>query len=391
MLPPQISFLAAACGFCLTLVAIQDLVAQSQPGKAGQKSFDLDTAPGTSVGKRRGAIDKNQPPATIILLELTTGDEGVGIRAQRWHQIFDKLDVALTIRRGTSSDKYGLTEKRFGKGARQVHILGKLDPQGRIVVEERLFTENDVARLTRWLDELREFGAQGTPDGQPAWGLTKDQFGAVHAALSKPLAAEPKDQEFADALKLFQLPPDLPIRLSESAAKILKNKDSSKVGQSLGGVAQGTALAALVSEHGLGFQPRRLRDGAIVLSVEPLSELREPWPVGWPLSQMGPKVAPKLFAFTQIDLQEIELDAVLEAAVDFIDMPILVDRGGLAAKQIDFSMIKVSHPAKRTTWGLALGTLLSQARTKFELLADEAGRPFLWVTPSAVPRRTQNN
>lgn len=377
-----------ALWLCLIGFSFTPLFAQVRPNRLGPKAVEVESPAAGGAKRAGGSKSAKNTPATIILMELTTGDEGVGFRAQRWHQVFESLDVLLTIRGGTSRDKHGITEKKLSNGARQVHILGKLDQKGRVIVEDRVFAEGDVAKLTRWIDELREYGAQGTPDGQPAWGLTKDQFAAVHEALRQPLRSDPKGEEIAVALKLLQLPADLPVRLSESAAKRLKERDETKVGQSLGTIAQGTALAAMTAEHGLGFRPQRLRDGAIVLSIEPIGELREPWPVGWPLSQPTPTVAPRLFSFTNIDLQEIELDAVLDAAADFIDMPILVDRAGLTAKKIDLAQIKVSHPAKRTTWGLALRRLLAQSKAKFEVLADESGRPFLWVTPNAVPRRS---
>jgi len=74
-----------------------------------------------------------------------------------------------------------------------------------------------------------------------------------------------------------------------------------------------------------------------------------------------------------------------------IGMPILIDRAGLAAADIDLSQAKVSFPRKRTTWKDALTTMTFKARTRFDVLIDEAGKPFLWVTPLNAPARPQKD
>ncbi|MSR59034.1 MAG: hypothetical protein EXS05_15555 [Planctomycetaceae bacterium] len=385
-----------ACGLGLLWIGSANVGAQAGGAKNAAKGAAKPVPGGSKIttfgGKSKSAADKNKI-TTLIYVELVTGEEGVGIKAQRWTQIFEKLDVTLTIRRGRPKDKPGVTQKTTGDTTRQVYILGQLEPTGKIVFNDRVFTEGDSDKIAAWLDELREFGAQGTPEGQPAWGLTKQQFGELFETLGTPLAADTLGDEFTDALKKFQLTGTLQVRLTESAATLLKSRDESKSQQSLQGISRGTALAILLSEQGLGFRPRRRQDGTIELSVAPISELNKPWPVGWPRKESGPATAPKLFKFYPIDLHDIELDAVLEAAAQVLEVPILVDRGALAAKDIDLSQVKVSQKPKRTTWSLALSSLLFQARTKFELLIDEAGHPFLWVTPADIdtPRRPQDD
>jgi hypothetical protein len=331
-------------------------------------------------------------PTTLILVDLITGDEGVGLRAQRWTQVFEKLDVTLTIRRELPNDKPGVVDKKSGDTFRQVQVTGRLDPRGRIVFGDRAYSESDVEKLTEWLNELREFGAQGSPDGKPVWGLTRQQFSALHEVLTQPLTAELTERPLPDSLKLLELPEDLPIRFSVAANERLKAQDRPpEVRQSLKGLSRGTSLAIALAEQGLGFHPRRLADGSIELAVAPLSELKDAWPVGWAREQSGPATAPRLFAFVPVEVEELELDAVLILASQAINVPIFVDTWALDAKKVDLASVKVSHPAKRTTWSLALGAMLFKAKTKFELLIDERGRPFLWVTPVDVPRRPQKD
>ncbi|MFN0051638.1 MAG: hypothetical protein ACKV0T_05570 [Planctomycetales bacterium] len=358
-------------------------------GKRVAKGNRTDPAGSPDRAKARPAADR-KGPTTMIFVEILTGAEGAGIKAHRWSQIFEKLDVTLTVRAMHVKDKLGITEKKIGDSIRQIYIRGQLEPNGKLTLDNRVFSESDVEKLAAWLEELRNFGAQGSPEGQPAWGLDRQQFGELHAVLSQPLAADAEDQGFTNALKQFRLPEEFPLKLTDDAARMLQeSRVPLKSPQTLKGMSQGTALAVLLAEQRLGFRPRRRQDGTVELSIGLLSETIDPWPVGWPREKPAPATAPRLFHSTPIDLTDIELDAVLDAAAGIIGVPILVDRAALADKGIDLATIKVSHPAKRTTWIQALNALLPQAKAKSELLIDEAGRPFLWVTPVGTPRRPQ--
>lgn len=351
----------------------------------------LQAQPERPVAGSRGSqvASKRKAPTTIVMVQLITGDDVAGgLRAYRWTQVFEKLNVSLSIRRADPKDKIGVSERKSGDAARQVTVVGRLERDGRLTFADRAYSESDVPKLSAWLDELRTYGAQGSPEGRPAWGLTKEQFNEVHEALAKPMAADPKGRDLIDAIAGVQLPPQIAMRPTAGAEAMLHEQGRSlRVGQSLGGISQGTALAVLLGEHGLGYCPKRLANGSVELSICLLGEEKEVWPVGWPREQSAPATAPRLYEFTPIELTDIELDAVLDAAADLIGMPILLDKPGLSARSVDLSQVKVSHPQKRTTWGLALGSLLSQAKAKFELLIDESGRPFLWVTSVTTPRR----
>jgi hypothetical protein len=212
----------------------------------------------------------------------------------------------------------------------------------------------------------------------------------VHAALKKPLSFDPKEVEVGKALEKFELPTELPLRISNAAARILKDRaGSAQVGQSLEGISQGTALAVLLSDQGLAFRPRRLPDGTVELTVTTADEGGDVWPVGWPRRQSPPETAPALFDIKYIDLEDEPLDGILETAAVVMGIPILIDRAAMEAKRIDLSEVKITHPRKRTTWVTALNSFTYKAKAKFEVLIDESGKPFLWVTPLAVPARAQ--
>src|SRR5207244_2520136 len=112
------------------------------------------------------------------------------------------------------------------------------------------------------------------------------------------------------------------------------------------------------------------------------------WPVGWPLADDPPKVAPELFKTGDVELEDEPLMDVLLAVGDLIKVPVLFDEYGLKSDGINVDQIKVSHKKKRTFWSAALKHVCFQARCKWELRVDEAGHPLLWVM-SAVPRKEE--
>jgi hypothetical protein len=347
----------------------------------------------------RSALDRKAPvpktekkkiPSTMLNMELLTIGDGTALKARQWMETLSKMDVTVTIRPGRPTEKIEVTERKAGGTLRTVMIRGMLDSKGQLLFPDQVFTENETGKLATWLDELRTYGAQGNPDGRPAWGLTKEQFGAIHSALKKPLTFEPGEMELIKVVEKLEFPADIPLRFSPEATRVLKDRGASAtVSQSLKGVSQGTALAVMLHDQGLAFRPRRLPDATIELSVMAADEAGGVWPVGWPRVQPRPETAPALFAIKAIDLEDEPLDGILEAAAGVIGIPILIDRPALQSKGIDLGEVKITHPRKRTTWITALTSFTYNAKAKFEILIDEAGKPFLWVTPLAAPAREQ--
>jgi hypothetical protein len=362
---------------------------KSASGKRGTGA----SRPGISVYPEEqgpGKAGKKKAPVTTITVELLTGNSGVGLKARQWAEILGKLDVAVTVRNGRSDDKLGVTEKKAGGTLRTVTVVGALDSTGRLIIPDHEFTQDDAEKLAAWIHGLRTYGAQGDPNGRPVWGLTKEQFGVIHTALKKPLAADTKDVEVTKAVGNFELPKEHPVRFSPEAVARLKERGGQvRVSQSLQGVSQGTALAVLLSEQGLGFRPRRLPDGRIELSVDPLEEQGKFWPVGWPREGNVPDTCPELFQFKTIELDDEPLEDVLEAVAGVIKVPILVDRYGIASKGVDLAQVKITFPRKRTTWAEALKSFTYKAKSRFEVVIDEAGRPVIWITPIDAAARPQ--
>lgn len=342
------------------------------------------------IGRTESKSDKkkSKDANASISMELLTGSEGAGAKAREWSELLSKMNVTLTIRRARPGEKPDVSEQKAGT-ARSVQITGLLDSQGRALFSDRMLTIADSDKLASWLDDLRAYGAQGKPDGQPVWGLTREQFGVLHAALKKPLASDPKDLDFEKALAMFELPRDYPLKIDPGAARLLKRDQAQTVSQSLEGVSQGTALALVLQEYGLGFRPRRLPDGSLELAIESLKATHDVWPVGWRREHPIPEIAPVLFEFKVVSLEDLPLDEVLDTIAAKIRIPILVDRAGLAAKGIDFSKLTVTYPRDRTTWINVIKTFTAKAKTQFDVRIDESGRPFVWIAPLNTAERAR--
>jgi len=63
-----------------------------------------------------------------------------------------------------------------------------------------------------------------------------------------------------------------------------------------------------------------------------------------------------------------------------LGIPLLIDQAALERHDIDPTQIKIELPRTRTYYKRVLDRILSQARLKGELRADEAGNVFYWVT-----------
>ncbi len=335
----------------------------------------------------------DKAPDTQLEIHLLTSDAASNRYAQQWADYFRQKDVAVRIRSRTQRDEPGVTERSIGDSVRWVTVLAELDRRGHVTLPERSFALSDGGKLAEWLDELRTYGAQGSPDGQPVWGLTKEQLDQVLAALKRPLAIDPQGKDLLAALVLFAPDVDrgdLPIHVTPEAKEIMAQPQGERLfPQSLAGLSRGTALAVLLRYYGLCFSPQRTPSGGLELVLRDSAATKQPWRIGWPWPKETPrdKIAPNLFKFVNVELDDLALSDVFSAAAESIDIPILIDYAGMDEWHIEYDKIRVTYPRKKTTWGLAIQRIAFQSRLRRELYVDEAGKPFVWITPIEFKRK----
>lgn len=318
---------------------------------------------------------------TRVTVELVTS-QGAGLAAQEWNEIFQDLNVSLSIRRSVLNDKPETREATLGVNLREVTVLGILDDDGSVTFADRRFVPADVRKLKEWIDGLKAYGAQGSPLGQPLWGLSKTQFEPLFETLSNPLKTEIQGQNLGQAIKSFSIQDRYLITFGADAIQHLENaKPVEQVRGMYAGMSQGTALAAMLNEYDFGIQPRRTANGKVDLVIVRLQRNVETWPVGWPPISDPPKLAPNLFDLADVELKDEPFLDVIDAVADLISIPVVIDSHGMKQNKIDLGKKTVSHKKRRVTWSSALKHVCFQARCKFEVRVDESGHPLLWVMP----------
>jgi len=316
-----------------------------------------------------------------------------GLAAQRWAEVFSKLNVPLRIRQPSFNDKAGVDQQTFGT-IRRVKVTGQLDRSGMIVFPDRKFAFDDAAKLEEWIEELRVYGAQGAPEGQPLWGMQKVDFDELHAEIKQPVAQDTSNISMTDAIRALELPNDYPLRFSAETRQLLIDRgDLPEHPHDLRGFAKGTALAMLLRGYGLAFSPRRLPDESFVLAIEPYNTDDKFWPIGWDPDSLGLKrlaLAEKMFTATMIGIEQETLADLLPRVEEETGLAVFIDPQAVAAQGVDPQRLVVNYPRKRTSWSLCLRTILSQMKLTQEVRVDENDKPFIWITqfsPRSLKRR----
>ena len=330
-----------------------------------------------------------QESNTILQVELIA-KHGVGLAAQRWGELFSQMGVSLRVRTSALEEPPTVSERKLGP-VREVTVVGHLDRSGRLTFADRTFTGNDLDRLSEWLREMQSYGAQGAPEGKPMWGLNQVQFGLLYQLLSEQVPKQTAGESFSAVLENVGAPRKYPFRLSTRTTDLFKSQgEPGKVRQSVVGFSRGTALAIVLAEFGLGFRPLRTPEGAIEFVVDPLTEINDPWPVGWELKQSRQETFPSLFDLKPVEVPEQPLATVLDEISRRSEVPIRIDHYSLAEQGIDIAEKTAKYPKRQSSYSLVLRSVTVPLRLKRELKIDERGQGFVWITATAKPSRPQS-
>jgi hypothetical protein len=336
---------------------------------------------------------KKKENKTIVIVEILTGKAGAGLKTQQWRPVFERLGVAVRIRQSVLNEEPEVVERKFGR-LRQITLRGWLDRRGRLLFPDRTFVRGDAAKLREWIRELETYGAQGAPQGKPLWGLNKTQYGGIHTALSRKTVNEVEGLPLEAALEKLELPSEYPLRLTTTTRSWLATRfpGAPKTRKRLLGTSQGTALALLLDEYGLGFRPLRTPEGSIELVVDPLEKTTDAWPIGWDLRKLKlsrQKTAPKLFALIPVELENVKFLDVLNAVSIETDVPIHIDHYRIEARGTDLEKLRVSHPPRKSSWSLLLRRVTNPHKLMSCIRVDELGQPLVWITTLQIGGSTR--
>jgi hypothetical protein len=368
-------FVLAFSSVCsCTLGGAGPAVAQNstlQPGRNSRFSSSLTTNQKQTVGR------------TIVSVEILAESSGLVLHLNRWRTVFQKLDVSIRVRQAVLNDKPETRERKRGP-LRLVNVVGLLDRSGKLIFASHSFSLDEGEKLKEWIDELKAYGAEGSPEGKPAWGLTKTVFIAINKTLSEPVKHDTDGLPLETAIAKLELSQQYPLRYSLDARNQLRENSSQKrtVHQNVKTFSKGTAMAILLREQGYGFRPLRTPSGSVELVVEPFSKTTDLWPVGWDLPETLPrfKAFPILFKIIPIEFKDVPLNDLLDTVSAKTGNPIILDRYHMLQKGIDADKLSVSFPYRKISWSLMLRRVTSPHRLRREYRLDEQGRPFIWIT-----------
>jgi len=334
-----------------------------------------------------------RPGKTSVKFEIVA-ERGAGLRAQQWQQAFAKMGVSVRIYSARTRVTESVSERVVGT-LRYVTVKGELDRRGRLICGDKHFARSDTAKLGEWIRELKTYGAQGSPEGKPVWGLNQDQFQAVYDRLSvvvdKPLSGTTLSARLAQ----LPIPVPHPLRMTVAARRWVNSAasqppagETALSARNTRGFSVGSVLALTLSQWGMGFRPLRGPDGRIELVVDPLPEIARAWPVGWdlPKDRTQLQTAPQLFKLFPVELTDVKLLDVLHAAEAQSQIAIWSDAFRIRRERnLQLDTLRVSFPKKQVSWSQVLRAVTTPRQMRQKLVIDERGRPFIWITTLERP------
>lgn len=324
---------------------------------------------------------------TRVNIELITGPEGNGFRAQSWARFFESLEIPFKIHRGQLEQGPELKERMIGTSLREVTAVGFVSPEGTLEFSGHRFTERDREALKSWLRELKTHGAAGEPTGKPLWGLSESHFKEITKELAAPVLKEFRDINPSQYLVMLQLPVRYPLEFEPALKKKWEASGSKTLAPK--GYSKGCLLAKGLREAGLGFYPRRTPTGELELAVVEIADQSAVWPVGWPPTEGDYKLAPTLFDPVTLEEAEMSLADFLNQIHEVSRLPLFIDLYALDRDGIKPDQAMVKIPGKRTVYNTAAQAILFKLKMRGDLLVDEAGHPFLWITSDTTKRDTR--
>ena len=374
----------AGCLMCLIAAsAVSAQIIKIQPKKPANAA---PTAPLPRPSPHLPTAPSEKPEGaalqTIVEVDILSLDPQGDPSSQNWGQLFEDLGLSVRIRSGREA-KAGVTEKVRGS-LRYVTASGILNRDGELSFGKVAFRLSEAERVKEWLDELKTYGAQGTPEGKPLWGLSRAQFAIVNEQMTKLLTVSTKGQSLPTLVQALQNEAQLPVRLHTATAGWLKDAAHDRpITTDVTGFSTGTGLAIALNEIGTGLRPVRTPAGQIEYEILPLDQLKDPWPLGWEPKAETPRnlITPELFQMGVVGFNQSPLSEVLAAIQTESKTPIVIDTRRSLAKKIDVHKILVSSPTKRTAWALVVSQCVRQAGLYNSYRQDEAGRGFVLVAP----------
>ena len=285
----------------------------------------------------------------------------------------------LRMRSGKSGDKITISKSESG-GTTTYKVIGVLTAENQLKLPGGTYRRSDMARLGEWIKKLKTEGLEEMAKDKNAFGMSSEELVDLHDKLSVKLLASTKGVPIKDVVEDITDHLDLVVTLDESARKALQGNETML--EELKDLTSGTALAACIRPLGLVVVPTKQRGRAAGIQLLDSTRADEHWPIGWPTESAPHRIAPKLFEYLEVEIEDFALNETLDAIEAKVNIPFLYDQNSLARNGIEMDKVKVSVPAARTYYYKIIRQILAQSKPamKPEVRVDEAGNPFLWLS-----------
>ena len=273
-------------------------------------------------------------------------------------------------------------------GAGRVLVRASLGPSGNLFIGTEGYRLADRARLAGLIKSLQTEGVPVADPAAPMWGLSRSQVGLLQDELKQASKLELENASFDALLKLLRDRIKLEIKMSREAEDRVRGLKWTATTNEL---SLGTALAYVLGQSGLAWEPRQAPGGSVSLLILRLEDSQRPWPVGIVPEQSPGTIAPPLMATARYQTNNMLLEDVLAAFRRELKMEVLLDRAGLVLHDLDPDALRSTVQVPGGTFLAAIRKTLAPMGLKHELRIDEANRAFLWITWSeptgSTPRK----
>ncbi len=316
-------------------------------------------------------------PAADGRVELTiVGEPEVAISFHEWVAVVARAGVThVRFRSVQPTDEVGIEVQ--GSAQRPIYLVtGMLSSRGELILPGGRFGQNEAGRIGQWAKDLADNGPPDRRETKAAFGLTAGQFQRVHDDLAQRVGFSTAGVARSEVVDRIGRRLHFPVQIDRRQSMAL---GQDPVVEQLSSLSCGTALACVLRPAGLCLAPVPSGQETSYLICAAQSG-RELWPIGWPPSKTPSEVLPALYEFLNVNIQGVTASKAIQAIVQRLKVPLLMDHNAMARHGIDPEKVIVSFPARHTTHSLILQKVLFKAGLKEELRVDEAGNPLLWVT-----------
>ncbi len=312
-----------------------------------------------------------------VEFEIVTEQGLTPVTTQKWFQMLTELKVdGLRIRSAKPTDEINI-EDIGSKDRPLLRVTGRIDARGSLLVPGGRFGVSDRAGIARWIRELANNGVEGVTSPKAAFGLTGTQLSQATDDLSRSVRFSTKGVKALEAARTIVASLKLETVVADEVKQALSADDP--VRDELKDLSSGTALAAILRPAGAALVPIKPAGAPVQYRLILAEGASEAWPIGRPVEKQPAKVVPKLFEFLNAEISGVTAREAISAIEGRLGVPVLFDHNNMARHNIDLEK-EVAVPAKRTYYSKVLEQVLYKSGLKYELRADENGKPFLWIT-----------